>query len=190
MYSFRHEAACCRITLKADVGRSIRFVFQGDFGFDQPGIYEPVITEITSEEMEELLNSLAVTNKLRDDLFRLLSGIDFNDNRQMNRAAQEYFRRASMDIDHPIMLTPPARWMKMLAAAQKIPLTGRYVRSIDNPDYDFPGNIQFEFGVSYGNPIIIDENIIPDVMYLIQLSDEVDIEGNVNTGDYGIGFMA
>ena len=176
------------VIIKSDVGKSIKILFNGDFGFD-PMVFGVLSPELTSKEMDDLIDKL--DEKISPEALEIFKDVNLDNEYEMIEAVKELIERKRKDIRGSIPFSSIMNWPAMIKAIDGMKaFSDMYETQVTEPDGDFGGCIEFIFYDHPKRPIVLISELKEIASRLTQISQDVTIEGNVNTGQFNITFFA
>ena len=171
---------CESVVILPAVGHSIKFIFTGKFGFDLSEILPPIDSEVTREEMDAMLSDPA--NTVSFEAIQALRGVDLSNEEELFGALEEMMKSKRETVYFPTNRNLDS----MLEEVRKLPSTPRFSLDVNNPDRDFPGCVTFSYNPIDASPVVLSGKALDSLVKLANMSSELAIEGDVNSGNYDI----
>ncbi len=168
-------------------GKYARLIFKGAQVTKQTSIHEPLVHEITNDELTKIINNSNVQTE--NGLAGKLMEFEEVNEESLQMIIDEIKRIKINDIDMQIKFISKDNWKKMLDIVQLLPNSASYSMTYVEPEDGFPGYIEFSLDSDIKSQIAIYGDIKSIIIQLLNISSEIAIEGNIELGIIKITFF-
>lgn len=173
-----------RLSAELSAGKSIKFSFNGDYGIDDMSLSPPLISEISDNELQKMIDEIEITDPY--GLCQELQNVNQYDQDAISDAIVKAIDKFYEDNEpDSISFDVMTKWGRLYDLSQRIALKFQCEMDEEAPDENYNSYVE----LTLGHNCVISGDDIRDIREMISISSCVHIDGCVKDGFITVTFF-